>query len=113
VNEARDVIDFSVQEDYRIHYEKKQDQREKLTSCPYFTTNLLDLTHPFRTNYEGLDSFVVLMCLEGKALLRSEEDGQSQSHLIRQGMTVLLPATTKSLNVVPEEGCKILETYIK
>ena len=53
------------------------------------------------------------MCLEGKALLRSEEDGQSQSHLIRQGMTVLLPATTKSLNVVPEEGCKILETYIK
>ena len=113
VNEARDVIDFSVQEDYRIHYEKKQDQREKLTSCPYFTTNLLDLTQPFRTNYEGLDSFVVLMCLEGKALLRSEEDGQSQSHLIRQGMTVLLPATTKSLNVVPEEGCKILETYIK
>ena len=112
VNEARDVIDYDVQEDYRTHYDTAPDKRQSLTSCAYFNTNLLHLTKPFRTTYENLDSFVVLMCIEGSAMLRTEEDGKMQHMLIRQGMTVLLPATTKLLNVVPEEACKLLEAYI-
>ena len=111
VNEARDVIDYKVQEDYRTHYDTTPDKRENLTFCDYFTTNLLHLTKPFRTNYENLDSFVVLMCLEGRAMLRTEEDDKTKYLQIRQGMTVLLPATTKLLNVVPEETCKLLEAY--
>ena len=111
VNEARDVIDYTVQEDYRTHYDTTPDKRVNLTSCDYFTTNLLHLTKPFLTNYENLDSFVVLMCLEGRAMLRTEEDGKTYYLQIRQGMTVLLPATTKLLNVVPEETCKLLEAY--
>ncbi|MBO7103141.1 MAG: mannose-6-phosphate isomerase, partial [Bacteroidaceae bacterium] len=111
VNEARDVIDYKVQEDYHTHYDTTPDKRVNLTSCDYFTTNLLHLTKPYRTNYENLDSFVVLMCLEGRAMLRTEEDGKTYYLQIRQGMTVLLPATTKLLNVVPEETCKLLEAY--
>ena len=111
VNEARDVIDYTVQEDYRTHYDTTPDKRVNLTSCDYFTTNLLHLTKPFLTNYENLDSFVVLMCLEGRAMIRTEEDGKTYYLQIRQGMTVLLPATTKLLNVVPEETCKLLEAY--
>ncbi len=112
VSEARDVIDYVVQDDYRTHYEAAEDERVDLVSCPYFTTNLLELTKPFRTSYENLDSFVVLMCMEGSAMLRTEEDGKMAHLLIRQGMTVLLPATTKLLNVVPETTCKLLEAYL-
>jgi len=41
---AIDAIDFRMREDFRIDYSKTENQSNQMVSCPYFTTNYLDIT---------------------------------------------------------------------
>lgn len=107
---AKGAIDYTVLPDYRTHYEKAQDRKVELVSCPYFTTSLYDLTQPLTVDYSALDSFVVVICVEGKGTL-TDDVGNTVS--IHQGETVLLPATVKSLEVVPDGKLKMLTSCIK
>ena len=91
-------------------YEQVQDRETELVSCPYFTTSLCDLTAPLTLDYAALDSFVVVICVEGKGMLADDSGNEMPIH---QGETVLLPATVKSLRVVPEGKLKMLTSCIK
>ena len=76
-------------------------------SCPYFTTSVYDIDQPVTLDYSSLDSFVILIALEGSATL-TDENGEQTS--LNAGETVLLPATASRVRV---EGCvKFLESYI-
>ena len=66
---AKDAIDYTVLPDYRTHYQKAQDREVELVSCPYFTTSLYDLTEALTIDYSALDSFVVVICVEGKGTI--------------------------------------------
>ena len=77
-------------------------------SCPYFTTSVYDLTEPMTLDYSELDSFVILIAVQGEGRLICEGEGEVQS--FRMGDTVLLPATTKEVRV--EGIVKFLETYV-
>lgn len=82
----------------------------ELVSCPYFTTSLYDLTEALTIDYSALDSFVVVICVEGKGTICDDSGNEMPIH---QGETVLLPATVKSLRAVPGGSLKILTSYIK
>ena len=106
---AKDAIDYTVQPDYRTHYEAVQNSRVELVSCPYFTTSLFDLTRPETLGLASLDSFVVVICLEGRGTL-SADGGEAVS--LHQGETVLIPASVRSLRFTPDGNLKMLTSWI-
>ena len=59
---------------------------------------------------EGLDSFMIVICMEGNGKL---SDNEGNTVTLRQGETVLLPASTKSFTLEPEGGMKALTSYIR
>jgi len=106
---AKDAIDYTLYSDYQTHYDSELNEAVNLAKCKYFTTNLLELTYPISRDFSSLDSFVVEICMEGKTIL-NDDKGHSLS--IHQGQTVLIPADTKEITLVPDGTCKLLETYI-
>lgn len=106
---AKQAIDYTVQPDYRTHYERTQNAPVELVSCPYFTTRLYDLTQLLTADYSALDSFVVVICIEGKGLLTDDCGHEVPIH---QGETVLIPASVGSLRITPDGGMKLLTSQI-
>ena len=103
---AAECIDYSVENDYRTKYEARKNEGVELAQCPHFTTSVYDLDEPMLLDYSELDSFVVLIALSGECTL-STGDTETQ---LRAGETVLLPATTQTLNV--SGTVKFLETFV-
>lgn len=106
---SKDAIDYSVEDDYRTNYTPKKDEPVELVSCPYFTTTVYDLTEPMSLDYSELDSFVIYICMEGKATVT---DNEGNTVPMQAGESILFPATTKELEVRPEGNAKFLETYV-
>ena len=105
---AKDAIDYKVYPSYRSDYTPEENEEVQVVSCPYFTTSIWDLTLPCAKDLSGIDSFMVVMCLEGEGSL--EVDGESVP--VRQGETVLIPASADDLCFVPEDSMKVLTSYI-
>lgn len=103
---AAECIDYSVENDYRTKYEARKNEGVELAQCAHFTTSVYDLNEPMLLDYSELDSFVVLIALSGECTL-STGDTETQ---LRAGETVLLPATTQTLNV--SGTVKFLETFV-
>ena len=106
---AKDAIDYTKLPDYRTHYKAHTNATVELANCKYFTTNLLDLDTTMVRNFVELDSFVVYICMEGKASLR---DNKGNELIIHQGQTVLIPADTDVVTISPVSKVKFMETYI-
>ena len=107
---AKEAIDYTVLPDYRTHYTPARDSEVELVSCPYFTTSLLDLDEERTIDLTTLDSFLVVICIEGAGTLR-EDNGTPVA--VHQGETVLIPASTKSLHIAPDGAMKILTSCIR
>jgi mannose-6-phosphate isomerase len=105
---AKDAIDYKVYADYRTEYTPLQDEEVELVSCPYFATSLLDLTLPYAKDLSEMDSFVVAMCLSGSGTL--EVDGTEVP--LRQGETLLIPASADDLCLVPDACMNVLLSSI-
>src|SRR5690554_1411171 len=106
---AKDAIDFKVYDSYKTEYEQIVNQSVKLVESPYFTTHLLEMDISMTRNYVGLDSFVIYICLAGHCTIR---DDRGNSETINQGESILIPADTKSVTIIPDESSKLLETYV-
>ena len=107
--QAMDAIDYEVHKEYRIPYARTANEAVPLVECPYFTTSLYDLTEPMECDYSELDSFIVYICVAGRALLVDNATGQTMP--IRMGETVLVPASTALISIVPEGKVKLLEVF--
>lgn len=108
-DQAKGAIDYAVQPDYRTRYQTAQDRRVELVACPYFTTSLLDLTVPKTLDLADLDSFVVAICIEGCGTIADDSGAKTA---VRQGETVLIPASARSLTFTPDGGMKVLTSWI-
>ena len=106
---SKDAIDYTVSEDYRTHYTPNQNEPVELVTCPYFTTSVYDLTEQMSLDYTELDSFVIYICMEGACTVT---DNEGNTINMQAGESVLFPATTKTLEVVPNGHVKFLETYV-
>lgn len=108
---AKAAIDYTVYPDYRTNYERTPDTENVLVDCSYFTTSLYDLGKPFTKDLEGLDSFLVVICIAGKGTLKDAEGNEVTMH---QGETVLVSADCTGVTFTPEGGrMQLLTSYVK
>ena len=106
---ARQAIDYKVYpEGYKTAYKPLKNKEVVLVSCPYFTTSLYELDKPVSKNLRHVDSFVVAMVLEGEGALEC----MGTSTPLRQGTTVLIPASAPSMKFVPQGSLKVLTSGV-
>ncbi|MEY8848921.1 type I phosphomannose isomerase catalytic subunit [Psychroserpens sp. XS_ASV72] len=103
---AIDAFDFNMENDFRVVYKKEENTVNKMVSCPYFTTNFLHVTEPL-LKLNNKDSFHIYMCVEGKALIETE----NASEFISKGETILLPAAVETYKI-SSSNAKLLEVYV-
>lgn len=120
---AKEAIDYKVYPDYRKEYMPVKDVETGLVSCKYFTTSLYDLDRKVTKDLSRIDSFLIVMCLSGSGTLTDSEPvfdeegrrGPTKGHrtTLRQGETVLIPATSVGIALTPADGgMKVLTSYI-
>lgn len=107
---AVDAIDYSELKESKTTYKRQKNTTQETISCPYFTTNVIDFDKPVEKDYNFIDSFVILMCLEGGLAIAYNDE---EVVPMRKGETVLLPADLKNVTLIPLPSTKILEIYIK
>ncbi|MBR1926336.1 MAG: class I mannose-6-phosphate isomerase [Bacteroidales bacterium] len=113
IEKAKEAIDYSVYPDYRTAYTPTKNAEIQLVSCEYFTTTLFDLDKMVSKNLSALDSFVVVMCVGGKGeLVDNEGDGRVHRLELRQGETVLVPATASTIEFHPDGAMTCLTSFI-
>ena len=103
---ALEAFDFDMPDNFRVDYTKDSNTPTELVSCPYFTTNVMDVNE--RISKENThDSFMIYMCVDGNA--RIEVDGNQTE--ISMGETVLIPACIKRFSISANHA-KLLEVYV-
>lgn len=107
--EAMDAIDFSgVGTHAATRYQAQRNQTVTLADCPYFTTRLIDFDTPMRKNLEAEDAFVLYLCVEGLAAVKSMETIVP----MHVGECVLVPAVADSAELFSEGPAKLLEVTV-
>ncbi|GEM_PF-45450 len=105
--EALAAIDFAPTRDGKSHYAYRENCTTRLAECPYFTTNLIPLTKPMRKDFSSLDSFVVYLCVDGVAAVKTLDTILP----IHTGECVLVPAVADRVELFCEGSAKLLEIY--
>lgn len=108
IPQSLDALDFDPVEHYKTEYEKAVNKTVPVVDSAYFTTNLLHLQGEMAKDYSELDSFVILMPVEGKISLEWENG----SVFVSTGEVVLIPNVIEKVNIQAQDGCQLLEIYI-
>ena len=99
--EARDAIDYRLYPDYKLDYQRTENQENVLVSCPHFTSSFFKLTRTVTKSVCELDSFVIAFCAEG--------EGSVNGLAVRAGESLLVPACAERLVMSPgSRGMTIL-----
>lgn len=91
---AKDAIDFKVYPDYKKPPVDNRENHAELVSCEHFTTHRLLLEGEWNLSLNP-ESFTVVMCVEGSALL-SYPAGQMA---LNAGQTLLIPAVLTDVHL--------------
>ena len=103
---ALEAFDFDMPDNFRVDYTKDSNTPTELVSCPYFTTNVMDVNE--RISKENThDSFMIYMCVDGNAQI---EVAGNQTE-ISMGETVLIHACIKQFSISANHA-KLLEVYV-
>ena len=103
---AIDAFDFDMPDDFRVKYDKTENQSNEMVSCQYFTTSYLKVTETLQKNNHH-DSFIIYMCVEGEANILA--NGFLEN--IKKGETVLVPASIENFEI-SSENATLLEVYV-
>ena len=109
VDLAKDAIDYTVLPDYRTHYVPRLNEPVQLVDSPHFIVSLYELSEAMECDYSDLDSFVIYICVEGGALL---VDSEGQTTRLSAGETVLVPAMSDTVTILPDNKVKLLEVFV-
>ena len=81
------------------------------THQPNYRAGIVLLDKAIAKDYSELDSFVILVCVEGKITL--VHSGATEPTVeISQGEALLIPATIDRVDIIPSSNSKLLEVYI-
>jgi len=108
VDEALDAIDYSMVKNPRTAYEYRKNETVEIVNTPHFVTSLISLDKPMRKNFSELDSFVVYMCVEGIAAVKTMD----RIEPMHAGECVLVPAVAETVELFSQGEAKLLEIYI-
>jgi len=104
---ALDAIDLSHKSDFWIKYDERKNQSSELFHNQYFKTNIIELDSEITRDYSDLDSFIILMGVEGKSIVKT--DGNQE--VLHQGETMLVPACISKISI-ESQNAKILEVSV-
>lgn len=107
---ALEAINFTFCENKAINFCHPKNSIANIVDCNYFTINLIELSQIIERNYYDIDSFVILVCVEGKCLLSFNSTEQI---LLSLGESILIPSKLKNLLVQPLDDAKVIESYVK
>jgi len=103
---ALDAFNFNMPENFRVAYNKKENQHNNMISCPYFTTNYLKVNNTLKVK-NTFDSFIIYMCVEGEAHIQVT----NYKETIKAGETILIPANIKAFEIT-SKNATLLEVYV-
>jgi len=104
---ALEAIDYKYHDNYKVSYNKKENNTSLLVHTKYFKTNIIDISGKIEKNYSNLDSFVIYMCVKGVMSI----EYQKMSYILNYGETILIPANIDHLKLVGEK-VTVLEVYL-
>ena len=107
IPQSVEAIDFGIPDQYKIEVPDVMNKTVSVVDCQYFVTNLLQLQGEMEKDYSNLDSFVILIALEGNFTLQWENGAV----FVSAGECVLIPNLIKKVAIRAEEYCKLLEVY--
>ena len=81
----------------KVQYKTKPNESVNLVQCPFFTTNILEVSGNYNWNKKK-ESFTVFMCTEGSFVLVTP-DSKSK---FKKGNTVLIPAALEEFQIIGE-----------
>ncbi|WP_299363099.1 type I phosphomannose isomerase catalytic subunit [Winogradskyella sp.] len=103
---AIDAFKFDMDNDFRVDYEKLKNLSNTMVSCPFFTTNYLQLDSNIKKENDK-DSFLIYMCVDGDVEVLTDTTNDS----IAKGETILIPAAIKDFEL-KTKSAKLLEVYV-
>lgn len=108
LSEAREAIDYSAQTD-AFTPEVHLNRPVELLNTFYFSTSFYDLDEPMVCDYSELDSFVILICVNGSCKIRAAHE----ELFLKEGYTVLVAAACPGLTIEPVDGeVKLIECFV-
>ncbi len=105
-NLALDSIDFN-QSNPRLEYIEEKNTPVHIGTTDFFSVNKLVLSQNYIRNLEEIPSFTVYMCLEGNALIETDDFSEE----IKKGETILIPAQLPEIKF-NTNSASFLEVYI-
>ncbi|MBC5836030.1 mannose-6-phosphate isomerase [Flavobacterium sp. F372] len=81
----------------KVQYKNQPNESVNLVQCPFFTTNILEVSGNYNWNKKK-ESFTVFMCTEGSFVLVTP-DSKSK---FKKGNTVLIPAALEEFQIIGE-----------
>ncbi len=106
---ALEALDYRADDSFKLVYDKNKKGISSLIASTYFTTNVIEVNGSLDRDYKDLDSFKILMCVEGRGSIKINDNTTTMS----LGETVLIPSVIKNLSLESDtKGMKLLEVYI-
>lgn len=104
---AVEAINFSDKMNAKHQYSTYLNALNTIVKCEYFTTNFIHVIGKKELDYSQTDSFVIYMCVEGKAEISIFNAVES----VNIGETILIPAAADKV-VIISKNCKLLEVTV-
>jgi mannose-6-phosphate isomerase len=105
---ALDALDFQFHADIKTKYTPEFNQTVPLVQSEYFETSLLHFGTTIDKDYAGLDSFVILFCVDGKCSV--EHDNGKEK--LKAGEAMLVPSCINDIRLETAREAKILEIFL-
>lgn len=105
---ALDAIDFDLDESNLIRKTAEMNQTVLLAECDYFHTSVIQFDRPMIKDYSLTDSFVIYICTGSMAVIECFDHIEE----IREGETLLIPASADSVTLIPQGTATLLEVFI-
>jgi mannose-6-phosphate isomerase len=105
---ALDAIDYKQYDNYKVTYTPEKEKSTLLVKSNYFVTSLLSLTKTSYRDYTLIDSFIILICVQGNGSIKYGNESIS----FGLGETVLIPADLEEIEIIPDLPMNIIEVYV-
>ena len=105
--EAKEAIDFEANDEYKIDYTSKENNKTSLVENQYFKTKQIKLSQDLTLDYSSTDSFVIYMNIEGDTKVSTERGDE----VLKAGETLLIPACIDEVKITSNNST-LLEVTI-
>ena len=103
---ALDAIDYKRRDNHKVTYTAEPNKRNLMVESPYFTTEIIAVHGELSVQTDQLDSFVVLMAVQGDSQI--SVDGIT--YPLSFGSTVLLPACLTAFTLQADQSEVLMVT---